>query len=278
MKVPMSQKLKIGIVGCGAIGTSLAQAIKREFRSQAVLTAVYDTEPVQTKKLLRRVGLSPARACRSLDTLIRRSRLVIECASARAALEIARRSLQRRRDVMIMSAGGVLMHLDTLRRLASRARCRVYIPSGAIAGMDAVRAAREAGITRSCLTTRKPPKAFEGVAYVQKKNIFLTRLTRDKVLFDGQARDAVRLFPQNVNVGAVLSLSGIGAQKTRVRIIASPSEKRNCHEVRVESRGGVVSTKVENVLHPDNPKTSFMAVLSAVALLRRILEPVTVGS
>lgn len=272
------KKLKIGIVGCGAIGTSLARAITRDLSSRAVLAAVYDKDLSKTDDLRRRTGVPSSRVVRDIDALIGRSDLVIECASANVSGQVARRCLRAGRDVMIMSAGGILGEIEALRRLATRQGRRVYIPSGAIAGVDAVRAARESGITRAVLETRKPPKAFEGVEYVNKKNISLTGIREDTVLFEGPARDAVRFFPQNINVAAVLSLSGIGEDRTLVRIVASPSEKCNVHQVRVESAAGVVTTRVENVLHPDNPKTSFLAVLSAVALLRRILDPIGVGA
>ena len=87
-----------------------------------------------------------------------------------------------------------------------------------------------------------------------------------------------RYFPQNINVAAVLSLAGIGENKTQVRIIASPGVTRNTHEVRIESPAANISTRTENVLHPDNPKTSFLAVLSAIAMLKHILEPVVIGT
>jgi aspartate dehydrogenase len=265
-------------VGCGAIGTSLVKAIQRDFRATAHVRAVYDIDPAKARQLLVSVRLPPRYAVRSLDALIRTSDLVIECAQASSAHTIACRCLKARRDVMIMSAAGVLEHVSALRRRAITSQRRVYIPSGAIAGMDAVRAAREAGITRATLETRKPPGAFIGVAYARKNNFSPASCRRDTVLFQGPAHRAVKFFPQNINVAAVLSLAGSGARKTVVKIIASPTEKRNVHEVRIESRAGNIVTRVENVVHPDNPKTSFLAVSSALALLRRIVDPVTVGA
>jgi aspartate dehydrogenase len=98
------------------------------------------------------------------------------------------------------------------------------------------------------------------------------------VLFSGKAKEAVKFFPQNINVAAVLSLAGIGSSKTKVKIIASSKVKRNIHEIEIESEAGRVFTRTENLIHPDNPKTSFLAVLSAASLLKQILSPLRIGT
>ncbi|MFZ2357253.1 MAG: aspartate dehydrogenase domain-containing protein, partial [Candidatus Omnitrophota bacterium] len=88
----------------------------------------------------------------------------------------------------------------------------------------------------------------------------------------------VKYFPQNINVAAILSIAGIGAVKTKVRIVASPKISRNIHQIEITSEAGKVFTRTENVLHPGNPKTSYLAFLSAVATLKQILEPVKIGT
>ncbi|MCM8781346.1 MAG: DUF108 domain-containing protein [Candidatus Omnitrophica bacterium] len=88
----------------------------------------------------------------------------------------------------------------------------------------------------------------------------------------------MRFFPQNINVAATLSLAGIGSKNTIVRIIASPQTTRNIHQIEIESEAGRIVTRTENTVHPDNPKTSYLAVLSAVATLRDILESIRIGT
>jgi aspartate dehydrogenase len=128
------------------------------------------------------------------------------------------------------------------------------------------------------LVTRKHPRSFAGVKIIRQKRIDLNALKEDRLIFSGPAEQAVRLFPQNINVAAVLSLAGIGAKKTIVKIVASPAVKRNIHEVEVISEAGRVFSRTENIPHPDNPKTSFLAVLSAIAMLKQILTPVRIGT
>jgi aspartate dehydrogenase len=262
------KKIKIGIIGCGAIGSSLARAIKSDFRQEAELVALYDIDRNKIK--------SPAAASRK--ELISKSDLVIEAASARVSFEVAKDVLSSGKDVMVMSVGGLLGHLDELMELARKTHAKLYIPSGAITGVDALKAASLGKARKVVLTTRKNPVSFKGVKYVEEKGIKLDKIKKDRVLFSGSAKEAVRFFPQNVNVAAVLSLAGIGEDRTRVRIIASPLTKKNIHEIEIDSEAAKITTRTENILHPDNPKTSYLAVLSAIASLKQILGPIKIGS
>jgi aspartate dehydrogenase len=177
-----------------------------------------------------------------------------------------------------MSVGGVVDFSRRLSALAKKNGVKVYIPSGAIAGIDALKAARHGKIKKVILSTYKNPRSFKGVRYVDEKKIKLDKIKKDTVLFSGSAKEAVKLFPQNINVAAVLSIAGIGRDKTRVRIVASPSITKNIHQIEIESQAGKILTRTENTLHPDNPKTSYLAYLSAVATLKQLFEPVKVGT
>jgi aspartate dehydrogenase len=270
--------MKIGIVGCGAIGGSLAKIIKKDFAGMAKVSALYDIDGAKAAGLSRSLCGSGRLAAGFLKQLIARSDLVIEAASAAYSWEIARQALGARKDIMIMSVGGIVTHAAELRRLARKNKSRVFIPSGAIAGIDGLKASSAVKIKKVVLTTRKNPRSFTGVAYIRDRKIDLEAIKKDTVLFFGSAKDATVLFPQNINVAAVLSLAGIGAAKTKVRIIASPDTRNNIHEIEIESSAGKIFTRTENVLHPENPKTSYLAVLSAAAALRQIVEPVRIGT
>jgi aspartate dehydrogenase len=272
------KKLNIGIVGCGAIGSSLAKAVVKDFKREAKLSALFDTDPGRSSKLSRSVSKTGGLAVSGLRQLISKSDLVIEASGAVSSWDIARQVLSRRKSIMIMSVGGIVSRYKALRSLAEKFQAKVYIPSGAIAGIDALKAAKLGKINKVTLTTRKNPLSFSKVEYVIRKGIRLDKIKKDTVLFSGSAQDAVRFFPQNINVAATLSLAGIGENLTRVKIIASPTAKNNIHEVKIDSVPAKISARTENVLHPVNPKTSYLAVLSAVATLKGILEPVKIGT
>ncbi len=274
----MTKKLKIGIVGCGAIGGSLAKAIVDDFAKQAELVALYDKIPLKADDLSKRVSKKKNLTVKDLEELISKTELVIEAASARSSWEIARQVLGKKRNIMIMSVGGVINRLKELKSLAGKNNSKVYIPSGAVCGIDALKAASLKKIKKVLLTTRKNPFSFKGNEYLASKGIDLSKIKKDTVLFQGSAKEAVKLFPQNINVASVLSIAGIGENKTQVRIIACPSVSKNIHEVTIDSEAATIFTRAENVLHPLNPKTSFLAALSAVAVLKQILEPVKIGT
>lgn len=268
--------LRIGIIGCGTIGTRLAKYIDGNLKNKAELIALSDIDEEKARRLANALKSKPK--IRSTDGLINCVDLVIEAASAKVSYKIAEQAINRGKDVMIMSTGGLLKSFKSLFELADKKRCNVYLPSGALCGLDGVKGARFSGIKRVTLTTRKPPLGFKGAPYVVKKNIDLSKITSDKVLFEGDALRAIEHFPANINVAATLSLCGIGSRKTKVKIIASPRINRNIHEVEVEGKFGRLIARTENVPSPDNPKTSYLAILSAIATLNGILEQVKIGT
>ena len=97
------------------------------------------------------------------------------------------------------------------------------------------------------------------------------------MIFEGSALEAVKAFPANVNVAATLFLAAEGSE-VWVNVVADPGIHVNRHEIEVEGDFGRISTKVENVPSPKNPKTSYLAALSAIATLRSIVEPVKIGT
>lgn len=271
-------RLKIGIVGCGAIGSSLARAICRDFSRQAELSGLYDIRREKAEKLSLLLFKNKKLTAKNLGRLIQEAQLVVEAASCASASGIAKSALRGGRDIMVMSVGGIVSGYPGIFNLAKRHKAKLYIPSGAIAGIDGLKASALGKIKKVVLTTTKNPASFKGVAYLERQGIDLESIKKELVLFSGPAEEAVRYFPQNINVSAVLSLAGIGARKTAVRIIASPQVSRNIHEIEIESQAGRVISRTENLLHPDNPKTSYLAVLSALAVLKQILSPAKVGT
>ena len=268
--------IKVGIIGCGTIGKELALACQKKFADEVTLEALADLDSLHARKL--QTKLRPKPKIFSADLLIRRCDLVIESASKHVSYDIAKKALSLGKDVMVMSVGGLLGKEKEIFDLARTHRCCLYLPSGGVVGIDGLKAARIGKIHRVTLTTRKPPQGFEDSPYVVKHGIRLKNLKQEKLLFEGDAAAAVRGFPKNINVSATLSLVGLGAKKTQVRIIASPHMLVNVHEVYVQGDFGSFYTRTENFPSEQNPKTSRLAVLSAVATLERILRNVKIGT
>ena len=267
--------LKVGVIGLGAIGSRLVEILSREFQSEARIDYLCDLKKDRIRGIQRK--WVPKSKAVSWPSLVTQSDLIIETASQEIALPIAKKALQLDKQVLILSVGG-LLPWNGLSLILNKTKGRLWIPSGALAGVDGLLAASQGTIRRVTLTTRKPLSSLEGAPYLQKKRIRLTAIKEPTLIFEGDALEATRAFPKNINVAATLSLAGIGPQKTKVRIFASPTYQRNQHEVEIEGNFGVIRTQVENLPSPRNPKTSELAVLSALATLKKIFGRVSIGT
>jgi aspartate dehydrogenase len=257
-------KMKVGLVGCGNIGADLCIALMRG-EIPAEIVALTDAVEERAGLLQRTFHLTAAIG--PLEQTAAEADFIVECAVAGAVKEVVEAAIRHRKPCLIMSVGG-LMALPELIEEAKANNVQVRIPSGALCGLDGIRAAMEAGLHSVTLTTRKPPKGLAGAPYLVENGIDLESLSEAKVIFEGNALEAVKAFPANVNVAAALSLMGIGPRETRVRVIADPNAQENSHEVQAEGAFGRLTATTTNLPSPRNPKSSYLASLSAIAELR----------
>ena len=268
------KKLKIGIIGCGAIGSALAKIIHKRFPKESSISYLCDRRIEKAQALARQLKGGKIQAC-TLEVLLMRSDLILEAASTVVARQVAMLAWKYQKNVMIMSVGGLLgLNLP----LSRTTKFRIWIPSGALCGVDGLLAAREAGLKSVTLVTRKPPQGFREAPYFQKRKFPKLQGNREYCLFKGNAMQAVRNFPQNINVGAVLSLSGMGPRKTKIEIWTSNAYRTNQHEVVIEAGSGKIRTITQNIPAKENPKTSALAIYAAVATLRKMFSAVRVGT
>ena len=275
MKSP-TYKVKIGIVGCGAIGSRIAKNIKREFGHDAKVVAVFDKDLQKMRWLAQSLGDKSVIA-RSLESLIQKSDCVVEAINTDAVGEIVKKILSAKKSVLVMSVGKMLKATD-LFRLARKNKCYILLPSGAVAGVDAIKAASLAKIDRITLTTRKPIKGLIGNPYFAKKRINLAKIKKETTVFNGGVALAVKNFPQNINVAATIALASQCPKKLRIKINTSPHFIKNSHEIEVAGDFGRIKTLTENVICPDNPKTSYLAVLSGMQTLKQYCSGILIGT
>jgi aspartate dehydrogenase len=205
---------------------------------------------------------------------------VVEAASHQALRENLVPLLDAGISVVVLSAGALVD--DALRKAAESAaehgEAQLYVPSGGIGGLDALKAACAAGVDEVGIQVSKPPTAWKKIPFVEALGLDLDHLESPAVLFDGTAREGVPHFPQNVNIAAVLSLAGIGFDRTRLKVVADPGLTHNTHTIRVAGHSGRFSMKLENVPAPDNPKTALLACYSALAAVRQIASNIRYGT
>jgi aspartate dehydrogenase len=271
-------KKNVGLIGCGTIGTHLAMAIESRTIANATLTGVFDIIDSNAKILKSKLMRSDPKVYGDFDSLIEsEADIIVEAASQEAVRKFGKQIIEANKDLLVMSVGALantiflteLLDLGHIRK----GRSRIYVPTGAIAGIDAIRSVRHL-LDSITLTTTKSPKALAGAPFFATSEVNLDTITKITEIYEGSAAEAVKLFPANVNVAAVLSLAGLGADKTKVRVIVDPHATTNQHEIVATGRFGDMKITVNNVTTPGNPKTSFLAVLSAIECLRSVCDDV----
>ncbi|MFP4473557.1 MAG: aspartate dehydrogenase domain-containing protein [Candidatus Omnitrophota bacterium] len=269
------KRLKIGILGCGAIGSRIAEAVVHELGDAAVVSGLYDQDGERSRALADKLH-SPQAVTLTLSELIQRSDCIVEAVNTEQAPDLMRTVIDAGKHLLVMSVGRLLGARD-LFDLAAQNGSRLLIPSGAIAGIDAVQAAAQIGIRKLTLTTRKPVSGFKGVTYIEE-NIDLEKITGEVVLFEGGVEKAVQAFPRNINVAATLALAATPRTPLLIRIITAPGITQNSHEIVAEGEFGRIETRTTNVVCPDNPKTSYLAALSGIQALRNFCSGIRIGT
>ncbi len=246
----MISKVKVGLIGCGAIGTVLAEAIERKLVVCDELV-VYDFEALKAQKLKTAIKF-PVTIVENIDELIAwKPKVIVEAASQQAAKDYVPKIVSAKIELIVMSTGA-LLDLDV-------DMTKVHVPSGAIGGLDALSSATLAGIDEVVLTSRKNPKALGA----ENKEA--------KIVYEGYAEEAAKRFPREMNVAATLALT-VKPAKVKVHVVSDPSVTRNTHEIQVKWKFGEMFLRFANDPHPDNPHTSALAAWAAIKLLQTLLK------
>jgi len=271
--------MRVGIIGGGTIARLFLEHIRRGDLGRARVVAIVGrSEQSKGRQLAKEYHVPFVLDIKAL--LAKKPDVVVEAASHDAVRDYGE-AILRKEIALIVLSGGALSD-DTLRgrleRAALKSGALLYVPSGGIGGLDALKAACVAGVDEVTIAVNKPPPAWKGIPYVERLGVDLDSLREPRILFDGPAREGVPLFPANVNIAAVLSMAGIGFDRTRLKVIAVPGLTHNTHLIEIKGRTGNVSVKLENVPAPDNPKTAWLACYSALAALKAAKSPVRYGT
>jgi aspartate dehydrogenase len=268
------QPLSIAIAGLGAIGSGMLAGIARS-EPRIRIAAVSARDKKKASSVLRSAGVDCP--ILPLQNLPEAADIVVECLPAAAFGMIADATLAAGKGLMVLSAGQLARRDDLIPAFRARNQ-RLIIPTGAILGLDVVRALARGGVTASRIITRKGPASLVGAPYLVAKGIDALALREPTLVFSGPTREAIKGFPANVNVAVALSLAGIGVDRTRCDIWADPTEAANVHTIEVETAGTTVSMTIRGRPDPRNPRTSQMTAQSAVDALRRLVDPIWIGS
>ncbi|UCH25694.1 MAG: aspartate dehydrogenase [Trueperaceae bacterium] len=265
--------MRLGLLGAGSIGGTVAKAVASGQLPGVEVVAVAGASTPPSERVERIAALVGAEALDVGGMIQKRPDWVLEAAGNQATKTYLVPLLDAGSGVIVMSIGALLdetLHQEIRER--QRRGGRLITPSGAIGGLDAVAALNaRGGLTSARITTTKAPSGLEGAPYLLEHGIELPN-NRSLTVFEGTAREAVQGFPANVNVAAALSLAGHGADKTVVRIISDPATPRTRHAIEASGEAGVVRVEIEANPNPENPRSSYLAALSAVATVRSLVS------
>ena len=262
--------LNIGLIGCGSIGQFLLGKINEDkLLPDYRITAVFDDRENSSLKLRELSKKHGFKVFKELnDFLAANTDIIVECANIQVANEYASKIVQQK-DLLLISIGVLADSAlyEELQSIAKLKGTKIYLPSGAIGGLDIVKAANiTGGLETVSLISRKPASALSNEL-----------LEKEMVLFEGAAKNAIREFPQNANVAIALSLAGMGIDKTFVKIIADPAVSKNIHTIYLQGEFGRVELMIENNPSPTNPKTSYLTGLSILSALQSLDEQIVMG-
>lgn len=265
---------KVAVIGYGSIGREIIASAKRQEIPNAKIIAVFDKQSQVVNSVDNENGdvqlfsnfdeFYNSETYSSLD-------IIIECASKDAVREFGKKIIESKKDLIVLSVGAFSdkEYLAELQNLSSLNGTRILIPTGAIAGLDSIRSVRKY-LNSLTITTTKHPKSLAGAPFFKSSRIRLDDINSETVLFEGNACTAIELFPANVNVAVAVALAGVGLEKTRVKIVTDPLISVNKHEIVAKGSFGEIHIVVQNIPSPTNPKTSYLASLSAIECLRSL--------
>jgi aspartate dehydrogenase len=271
--------VRVGLLGGGVIARLFLEHARRgEMGELEIVALAGRSETSRGRALAQEFGVPYILGVKKL--IAARPEIVVEDASHEAVREHAEALLTEGIALIVLSGGALADDELRLRleRAAARHGALLHVPSGGIGGLDALKAASAAGVDEVSIAVTKPPAAWKGVPYVERMEIDLDRLPGPVTLFDGTAREGVPHFPANVNIAAVLSLAGIGFDRTRLKVVADPALRFNTHFITIRGKTGTIDLRFESVPSPDNPKTAMLACYSALAAFRQFNSPVRYGT
>ncbi len=266
---------RVAVAGLGVIGLRVARYIDDGAIAGAELSAVASRDPQKASKSID--GLrQPPRVC-PLQELPTLADIIVDCTPASIFREVAEAVIENGKILMPLSVAALLENMDLVDK-ARATGAQIIVPTGAIIGLDTVRAMAVGDISSVVLETRKPPNGLAGAPHLVNNDISVENLTEAKLVFKGNAREAAKGFPANVNVAAALSLAGIGPDKTEVEVWADPAIDRNMQSVTISSDSGDATMQIRNIPSVENPRTGRIVAQSVIATLKRHTDPLVAGS
>lgn len=264
-------KKRVSVIGCGVLGSIIAQSLTGMLREQYILLGILGATPQEPIKPAEELG---CKAYGSLESLLADTPdYVVEAAGGDAVRQYGARILTAGSNLILLSVGALADETfrHSLGQAAEKCDCKIYLPSGAIGGLDVLRAMRLMDKDMKIrVENRKAPHSLEGAPGLAGKQL---SIEREELVFSGSALEAIRSFPKNVNVAVAAALSGVGPENTTVEIVSVPGLEENSHCIYGQNKSVRVTLETSSLPDPSNPRSSTLAAWSVVSLLQNLASP-----
>ncbi len=277
--IPGSKKrppLRIGLIGFGAIGGTVADALVNGQAGSAKLVAVLCRTPEKHRQAGSPAATAPdiLLTDRPDEFLAAPMDLVIEAAGQDALRMFGYQTLAKGIDLMVASIGAFTDDgfYRELIRVAENRGARVMLISGALPAVDWMAAAALAGVDGVSIQQSKPVSSWKSTPAAEM--IDLDRLEEAVCFFEGTAREAARRFPKSSNITAMLALSTAGLDHTRVQLVADPASTRMHTSILFDGPAGRLGIEWHGMPSENNPSTSADVPLTVIKALRNLTTPV----
>ncbi|WP_076414542.1 aspartate dehydrogenase [Shewanella sp. UCD-KL12] len=274
MNQACKKQIKVGIAGFGTIGKVVGKALDSGIEGMELVAVTSGNLDKARSNMSDFTSPAMVVEAGELAGLVD---VIVECAPTQAFMDVAVPALSKGK-VLVTVSGAAILENPQIIDIARESSGQIVLATGALLGLDAVRAAAEGTIHSVTMVTRKPPTSLIKAKYVIENNIDLISISEPLRLFKGSAREGAVKFPSNVNVAAALGLAGVGADETELEIWADPSKTRNTHKIRVDADSASFELTIENVPTVENPGTGRITALSVIAALKSLSVPLRVGS
>lgn len=273
------KKLRAAVLGCGTIGKFVVDHLADGAVPGCEIVAVYlRSENSRGREHLESRGIPWVT---SLEKLFEFGPdVIVEASTHDTVAAMGPEILRKGVNLIPLSLGAFVDPglMETMVTAAEEGGAMLHIPSGGIGALDALQTAVIGGVEKVTMTTRKYSTTWEGIPAVDELGVDLENLKEPLLLFEGPARECMKKYPQSINIGAALSIAGIGFDRTIIRIFADPTVEFNTHEIKWEGPNGKVTVLFENTPVPTNPKTTYQACLSTLLVLRNMTGRRVIGA
>lgn len=259
----------LAIVGCGKLAEIVVDALINGILPNYRLIGTMSRTIEKAEYLADKINnVQKNHKCQPFDSISDiislKPNYIVETASPNALRDFTLDALENGCSIIPLSIGAFAdeKFYEEVQKTALKNNVKVYIPAGAIGGLDVMRTMSLMGESEASFSSDKNPGALRFTKVYEEK-----METEKKEAFNGNAIEAIALFPRMVNVSVAASLATVGPDNINVSINTIPGYIGDEHCIKIRNHQVKAELKIYS-------STSDIAGWSVVNTLRNITSPI----